>query len=326
MTSSEFVTVRANKTGTVYSPAGAIFAVEGTVYPWAPNPPSFITDDGNGYWCGFASGVVGGLANTQDGLWESPTYPAGWTPNFGGVGYPAVTVPMWPSVQTGRANLNMTLGWYANTYFQQNGSYDGLVILGSAWSQGAMVWCQTFFNDILPTNGTLHYLLPYVYRMYLFGDPFRCPGVAHGNELAGLPLLSKVDGQVTGGIGGPLDYTVDQANLLAPDGKYLVNSFVNANDLYADAPVGSTPWTSMPSVAKVEYLIFRIVMQPSFADIIELATLLDKPIGDIEALINAGEFFGAGPNAGHYQYYPQMTAAINDALELGNSLPHNNGY
>lgn len=314
MTSSEFVQIRADFDGLRYSPAGAVFAVEGTVYPGAPNPPSFITDDGNGYWCGFASGVVGGLANTADGLWASP-----------GVGYPAVTVPMWPSVQKGRANLNVQLGWYANIYYQQHGSYDGLILAGTAWSQGVMVWCQTFFNDILPTTGTLHYLLPHIYRLHFFGDPFRCPGVAHGNDLAGMPMPAKVDGQLTGGIGGPLDYTVDQANLKAPDGNWLIYSYVNPNDLYADAPVGATPWTSQPSVEKVEYLIFRIVMQPSFADIIELATLLDKPIGDIEALINAGEFFGAGQNAGHYQYYPGMLAAIDDLLALGKSLPHQSG-
>ena len=314
MTSGLWPSISAEFNGLQYSPAGAIFAVEGTVYPGAPAPPSYILDDGTGYWCGFASGVVGGLCNAQDGLWASP-----------GVGYPALTLPMWPSVQTGRANLNMQLGWYANTYFLQNGSYDGLAILGSAWSQGAMVWCQTFFLDILPPTGTLHYLLPYIYRLYLFGDPMRCPGIAHGNEMAGMPMPPKLDGQTTGGIAGPLDYTVEQANLLAPDGKYLINSFVNQNDLYADSPCGDTPWTSLPSAGSVEYLFFKIIMQPSFTDILALAKLLGKPIGDIEALINTGEFFAAGNNAGHYQYYPGMDAAINDALALGNSLPRQTG-
>lgn len=310
MTSSLFVDVRAALNGQAYSPAGAIFAVEGTAYAGAPAPPSYITNDGNGYWSGFASAVIGGLINEQDGLWASP-----------GVGYEALTVPMWPSVQQGRASLNMALGWYANTYYQQHGSYDGLVILGSAWSQGAMVWCQTFFLDILPATGTLHYLLPFVYRLYLFGDPMRCPGVAHGNEMAGQPLPPKVDGVVSGGIAGSLDYTVDEANTLAPDGRFLINSFVNPGDLYADAPTGATS-----SAAEVEVMFFKIVMQPSFSDIIALAKLLGKPIGDIEALINAGTFFAAGNNAPHYQYFPALTAVIDDALALGNSLPHQSGY
>lgn len=326
MTSSLFVKVRADTNGLPYSPAGAIFPVEGTVYPGAPYPPSFITDDGNGYWCGFASGLVGGLANIQDGLFACPTNPVVPGPNNCGVGYPAKTVPMWPSVQTGRASLNVALGDYATAYYKAHGSYEGMVILGSAWSQGAMVWCQTFFLDILPLTGTLHYLLPYIYRQYWFGDIFRCPGIAHGNELAGIPLPPKLDGVTTGGIGGPLDYTVEQANLLAPDGKPLIYSFVNPNDLYADSPCGDSPWTTLPSAGSVEYLFFQLIMQPSLTVMLKLATLLGKPIGDIEALLNTGEFFGAGNNAGHYQYFPGMDAAISDALALGNSLPHQPGY
>jgi hypothetical protein len=311
VTSSLFVNIRADKRGTIYRPAGAIFAVEGTVYPGAPAPPSFIAGDNNGYWCGFASGVVGGACNEQDGLFASP-----------GVGYPAKTVPMWPSVQTGRANLGSQVGSYATGYYRQWGTYEGLALLISAWSQGVMAALQFFLLDVLPSTGAFHYLLPYFYRIYAFGDPFRSPGIAHGNEMAGTPMPPKLDGQTTGGIGGPLDYTVEQANLLAPDGKYLINSFVNPNDLYADAPVGDNPWKSLPSVGRVEYLFFKIIMQPNFADIIALAELLGKPIGDVEALINTAAFFGAGQNAGHYQYYNAMLAAIDDALTLGNSLPH----
>lgn len=314
MTSSLFVNIRAEANGKVYQPAGAIFALEGTVYPGAPNPPSFITDDGNGYWCGFASGVVGGLANVADGLWASP-----------GVGYPAKTTPMWPSLQIGRANLGAAVNQYANDYHKRYGTYDGLVIIGSAWSQGVMAWLQWFFNDVLPPTGAHHYLLPYIYRIYCFGDPFRCPGIAHGNELAGMPMPGKVDGQVTGGIAGPLDYTPDQANLKAPDGNWLIYSFVNPNDLYADAPCGADPWHGEPSVGEVEYLFFKIVMYERWQDYLRLATLLGKPVGDIEALVNTAEFFGAGQNAGHYTYGDAMLAAINDALALGNSLPHQLG-
>lgn len=315
MTSSLFVDVRAKWNGLQYRPAGALFVIEGTVYPGAPNPPSFITDDGNGYWCGFASGVAGGLANVADGLWDSRM-----------IGYPAKTTPMWPSLQTGRANLGAELVSYANDYYRANGTYDGMVIIGSAWSQGVMAWWQCFVNDILPESGALHYLLPYIWRLYFFGDPFRCPGIAHGNELMGQPLPPNVDGVVTGGIAGPLNYTVDQANLRAPDGRYLIYSFVNANDLYADAPCGPNPWTSEPSVGEVEYLFFKIVMYERWQDYLRLAELLGKPIGDIEALVNTIAFFGAGQNAGHYQYGDAMDAAINDALALGNSLPHQPGY
>jgi hypothetical protein len=315
VTSSLFVDIRAQANGLQYRPAGGLFVVEGTVYAGAPGPPSFITDDGNGFWSGFASGVAGGLANVADGLWDSRM-----------VGYPAKTVPMWPSVQTGRTNLAADLVAYADEYYKANGSYAGMVIAGSAWSQGVMAWLQCFFNDILPVSGTLHYLLPYIWRIYCFGDPFRCPGIAHGNDLMGQPHPPNVDGQMTGGIGGPLDYTVEQANLLAPDGRPLIYSFVNENDLYADSPCGTNPWNSEPSVGEVEYLFFKIIMQPTFGDIVALAELLGKPIGDVEALVLVAEFFGAGQNAGHYQYTAAMLAAINDLLALGNSLPHNPGY
>lgn len=326
MTSSLFTQVRAIKTGVPNLSAGALIPIEGTVYPDAPNPPSFITDDGNGFYCGFASAMAGGAANIQDGLWACPTWPLNFGPNRCGAGYEALTVPMWPSVQQGRGSVGLAAGAAATKYYKANGTYDGLVLAFSAWSQGVMALLQWFLLDVVPVGAPFHYLLPYIWRLYCFGDPFRCPNVAHGNEIAGTPMPPKLDGQVTGGIGGPLDYTPDQANMLAPDGKFLIYSFVKPNDLYADAPVGLTPWTSEPAAGKVEFLFFKIVMQPNFSDIIELAELLGEPIGDVEALINTGEFFGAGNNAGHYQYFAELDAAINDLLTLGNSLPLRTGY
>lgn len=326
MTSSLFVDVLAIKQGVPRLAVGALIPVEGTVYPDAPNPPSFITDDGNGFYCGFASAMAGGAANIKDGMWACPTNPPGWSPNRCGAGYEALTVPMWPSVQQGRGSVGLAAGAAATKYYKANGSYDGLVLTFSAWSQGVMALLQWFMLDVLPVGAPFHYLLPYIYRLYCFGDPFRCPDVAHGNEIAGTPHPGKLDGQVTGGVAGPLDYTPDQANMLAPDGKFLILSFARPNDLYAYAPCGSDPWHKQPSVGRVEYLFFKIIMQPNFADIIALAELLDKPIGDIEALINTGEFFGAGNNAGHFQYWAELTAAINDLLALGNSLPLRPGY
>ena len=326
MTSSLFATsILPALNGQAYSPAGGLFILEGTVYPFAPAPPSFILNDGTGYWCGFASGVAGGACNLADGMWACSRL-ASNNPLLPAFGYPAKTTPMWPSVQTGRINVGISSVNFANAYHAKTGSLDGLVLTYTAWSQGVMALLQWFFNDVLPANGVHHWLLPYVYRMYCFGDPFRCPGVAHGNEIAGMPMPPKLDGQVTGGIGGPLDYTVAQANLLAPDGKFLIYSFVNENDLYADSPCGSSPWTTLPSVGSVEYLFFQLIMQPSLTLFIKLATLLGKPIGDVEALVNTGEFFGAGNNAGHFQYFTAMDAAVNDLVTLGNSLPRQPGY
>jgi hypothetical protein len=78
------VQVRAKLNGRTYRPAGAIFAVDGTAYPGAPGIPA--------PGAGFSSDLIYGLINLADGLWASQF-----------IGYPAVTYPMGPSVQRGRA-------------------------------------------------------------------------------------------------------------------------------------------------------------------------------------------------------------------------------
>lgn len=298
--------------GLPYSPAGAFFAVEGTVYPGAPAPPVMLLNNGTGYWCGFSSGIAGGLANTADGLWASFL-----------IGYPALTVPMWPSVQIGRQNLVSAIQMYAANYSATHGgSHEGMVLVISGYSQGAMVTDQVFVLDFLSPTGILHPLLPYLYRMYNFGDIFRTPGIAHGNALAGLAESIKADGVETGGIGGPLDLTVEQSNMLAPDGKYLVMSCANYGDIYTACPVGLTPWTKLASAGKTGNLFFKIIMQPTFVDVLSAVKVLGMPIGAIEEMINGLKFAAQGTNAPHWLYFPQMLACINDMLALGSSLPH----
>jgi len=313
VTSSLFVNVRAEANGLPYSPAGYLFAVDGTAYPGCPLPPQPSLDDGNGYWCGFASGAVGGLCNVQDGLYGS-----------GCIGYPAATVPMGPSVTTGVVNLATAVEYVAQLYRQAHGSYAGLVLLFSGYSQGAMVTATYWVNYIL--SGPHAYLAPYVYRIYQFGDPYRCPGIAHGNALAGLSEDITTDGEQTGGIGGALDLTVAQSNLLAPDGKYVYNSCANQGDIYAACPVGSDPWTAIASAGRVGNLIFTEVQNPSFINTIAIAESLAVPVGMVEEIINGMIFAAQGTSAPHWQYGQQMDACINDALALGNSLPHQPGY
>lgn len=305
------VKLRADKNGVRYTPAGAFFAVDGTVYPGAPAPPFPARDDGEGYWCGFSSGIAGGLMNAQDGLWASFM-----------IGYPAVTVPMWPSVQIGRTNLVYSIRMYANSYLQVHGSLDGMVLTMSGYSQGAMVTDQCFTLDFLPLTGTLHDLLPYLYRMYNFGDIFRTPGIAHGNALAGLSESIITDGVETGGIGGTLDLTATQSNVLAPDGKPIVMSCANQGDIYTACPVGLNPWTAPASAGLVGNTFFKIVMQPTFVDLISVAKIIFHLGGSFEEMINGLKFVAEGTNAPHWHYFPQMDACINDMLALGNSLPH----
>lgn len=311
MTSSLYVEICAAKYGVPYSPAGLFAAVDGTVYPGAPAPPYPIRDDGNGYWCGFSSGIAGGLMNVADGLWASSL-----------CGYPAVVTPMWPSVQIGRTNLAYAIKMYADWYFKDHGTYEGLVLTMSGYSQGAMVTNQVYVLDFLAPDGALHYLLPYLYRMYNFGDIFRTPGVAHLNALAGLPESIMTDGVETGGIGGKLDLTPDQSNMLAPDGNYIVMSAANYGDIYTCCPVGTNPWTKIASAGNIGNTFFKIVMQPTFIDVISVAKVILHLGGSFEEMINGLRFAAEGTNAPHWHYFPQMNAAITDMLKLGNSLPH----
>jgi len=321
VTSSLFVNVRAAGNGLDYAPAGYFYAVDGTAYPGAPDPPAVILGDGTdgqgnpGTWSGFSSGIAGGLMNVQDGLWASRM-----------IGYPAQTIPMGSSYATGAANLATSIQYDAANWYAQHGNMNGFVITMSGYSQGAMSVMSYFRNYVLNVSGAHAHLLPCFYRIYLFGDPFRCPGIAHGNALAGLSEDIEQDGVETGGIGGNLDYTPDIANMKAPDGAWLVNSCANHGDIYTAAPTGMNPWTAIASAGRVGNLIFREIQNPTFVNTIEIAAALFTPIGMVEEIINGLIFFAAGTNAPHWLYYPQMDACIGDMVSLGNSLPHRRGY
>jgi hypothetical protein len=315
LTSSLFVNVRAAMNGMPYRPAGYFFAVDGTSYPGAPYPPQPLLDDGNGYWSGFSSGMVGGLANAQDGLWASSC-----------VGYPAGVIPMGSSITTGVVNLATAVEFAAQVYYQDNGTYEGLALCFSGYSQGAMVVAVYWTNYVLNPSGVHAHLAPYVYRIYQFGDPYRCPAIAHGNALAGLPQNIVTDGVQTGGIGGKLDLTVTQSNLLAPDGNYIYNSCANQGDIYTGCPVGTNPWGSIAQPGLVGNLIFTEVQSPSIINTLKIAESLLVPIGMVEEIINGMVFGLQGTNAPHWQYFPQMDACVSDMLALGNALPHQIGY
>lgn len=309
MTSSLFADIRSALNGTQRRPAGVIVAVEGTAYPGCPGPPSMILDDGTGFWSGFASGLVGGVCNAKDGLWDCYLMP-----------YGAATIPMWPTVQQARELGVAYLLAYAPAYKAQWGDYPAVVLDG--YSQGSMATDQMWTLDILPENGRLHFLLPYVYRSYQFGHIFRSPGIAHGNALAGLPESIIQDGVETGGIGLGMDLTVEQTNYLAPDGKPVVTSCANKGDIYTCCSTGLDPWKNPAPEGKTGQIFEAIVMQPTFTDVISTALVLKTPLKSIEEMFHAMKFFAEGPNAPHYLYGPQMAACIDDCVQLGLSLPY----
>lgn len=314
MTSSLFVNVRAQANGKPYRPAGYMIIADGTAYPGFPSPPQPILDDGTGWWSGFASAMVGGLANGEDGLWKSYC-----------LGYSAPTIPMWPGVQELRAKIRAQSDACAAEYLALNGTLIGLALIYGMYSQSTMAWDQWWTLDVLPENGPSHYLLPYIYRCYEFGHIFRTPGIAHGNALAGLPESIIQDGVETGGIGAGMDLTVAQTNHLAPDGKPVVVSSANKGDIYTCCSVGSNPWTDLAPEGKTGYIFEQIIMQPTFLGIVKTVEVLGHPLKSILELFHTMAFFAKGVNAPHYMYFPQMVACINDALALGNSLPHQLG-
>jgi hypothetical protein len=309
MTSSLFVQYLADKQGVIRRPAGVIICVEGTAYPGCPGPPSMILNNGSGFWSGFASGLVGGVCNSQDGLFDSYL-----------VAYSAATIPMWPSVQQARELVVSWLIPYANNYKAAWGDYPPIILTG--YSQGSMSTDQLYVLDFLAPDGRLNFLLPYLYRSYQFGHIFRTPGIAHGNALIGDPESIKVSGVETGGIGGPLDLTEEQTNRPAPDGKPTVYSCANLGDIYTCCEVGTNPWTGLAKEGKVADIFYKIIMQPTFADVVEAAEVLEEPIAGILELFRVMKFFAAGPNAPHYLYFPQMVGCIGDCYQLGLSLPH----
>jgi hypothetical protein len=260
-----------------------LITVNGTAVP-DPFGPGFSGDIGRA----FELNPWQIVADKLDGL-VTALPPVEWQP----IGYPAAVSPMAPSVAAGRAEVNRQIGLRPA----------GTPLFLSGYSQGAIITGQVWALDILNASGMHHDRLPDVKGIINFGDPLRCPGIAHGNEVAGFPLPKNLDGQVTGGIAGPADLTPTQT----PD--FLLSCALDG-DLYAAAPVGASPWNAESKVGKVETNIYDIVQKPTFGDIIAIAKDLGMPIGTVEGIYNALLFFGQGTNAAHWQYGPFVPPMI----------------
>lgn len=301
---SSYAQLRAAKNGVTWQPAGGVFAVEGTVYPGAPNPPTPITDNDNeGWWAGFASGAVGGLINVADGLWYTEC-----------IGYPAATTPMLPSATIGAHNLAVANRAFSDEFLAAFGFRPPLAWI--SWSQGTMAANICWRDHVLAEDGMIHDLKPYIYRSYEYGQPWRCESISIGDDRAGLPGPGLMYGKPTAGVGGTkYNLTKDETLILAPDGVNVINGFNNHGDLYGAAP---NPSTSAGQVeAGFADMIFR-----GTVNIKALGGDLFKIVGDVEAGWNTIKFFSAGQNAPHYHYEAAMGFVIDDLVSLGNSLPH----
>jgi len=207
-----------------------------------------------------------------------------WQP----IGYPSATFPMLPSRKAGEEEL-----------VRQINLHPGKIAL-AGYSQGALITGTVWRDRILNPAGDLHHRLSDVVAIIHWGDPMRCPGIANGNTFAGLPMPRELDGVVTGGISGPDDLTPEQT----PD---FLLSFANDGDLYACSPQGLD---HQSPAGKVEKLIYDFIQEVTFIDVMAIAEEILKaifvPLTNliplIQAIINAGLFFGAGMAAPHYHY------------------------
>lgn len=271
---------------------------------------------------GLLGSMLGGInpwnvvANQIDGT-QPPVPPWIWQP----IGYPAAVFPMQPSVNNARAQIVAALGGPPSADYQAPVYPSGPFAL-SGYSQGAIVTDTVWAQDILAPNGVLHHRLADCLSVVNFGDPWRCPGVANGNVFQQIPVPGTEDGDVTGGIGGPLDLTAAQTNTLNSLGKPVVMSFALPKDLYASAPVGTNPWTSEASAGKVGTSIYNFILTGSFLKFIEIAEDLLVPIGTVEEIFNGAVFAAAGLNAPHWRYQAEgcVTAAAAYLTELAAQL------
>lgn len=252
-----------------------------------------------------------------------------WQP----IGYPAAVFPMGPSVNAGVAELSRQLTLHENPDPKVNlGGYcpPGTPFAISGYSQGAIV-TDIFWRDlVLNPDGLHHNRLDDLAAggIINFGDPMRCPGIAHGNEVAGLPAPTHLDGVVTGGIAGPGCLKPEET----PD--FLLSCALDG-DLYAAAPVGpptgeatdtSAPFVKEPLVGQVETRIYNFIESGSllngFMAVVkgisqELGYPLANTIALFQAISNGLSFAAAGTAAPHWQYQgfvPHMVAWLNSRV------------
>lgn len=197
-----------------------------------------------------------------------------WQP----VGYPAATFPMGGSVKAGIAEMIRLI-------HEQPGTF-----AICAYSEGAVVACKVWRDEILNPDGQLHYRFGDIFAFVALGNPMRCPGIANGNYLIDKPVPGALNGYVTGGIAGPDDLTPWQT----PPWLY---DIAKEGDLYAHCPVGADPWHNPTPVGEAETSIYNMVMEKFVGQdtiIPEIGKLLTNPIPStiavIQGLINALTF------------------------------------
>ena len=223
-----------------------------------------------------------------------------------GVSYPAATFPMGPSAKQGVEEMVRLIS-------QNPGSF---AIMG--YSQGAIVTCKLWRDEILNPNGRLHDRLNDIFAHVTFGNPMRCPGIANGNALANLPFPANEFGYLTGGIAGPDDLTPWQT-------PYWHIDFAKNGDLYATCPTGPDPWSNEAPPGEMETGVYKMVQGELMGDesiLQQVGEILTNPFGEMVPLIlaiaDSLQFVG---DMGTHAYVECKDAAVKYLIDRGAQVP-----
>lgn len=169
------------------------------------------------------------------------------------------------------------------------------------YSQGAICLSHWWRDEVLNPSGRCSNRVNDVIGAVTLGNPCRSPGVANGNKGAGWAVPPMLDGFVTGGISGPDCLTPAQTPDWFHDFVWL-GTDKGASELYTMAPIGTNPWTAEANPGHVGTMIYNIVQNPTFGDVVTVAEALFMPVAMVEEIYNGLVFAIKTNNADHFDY------------------------
>lgn len=256
-----------------------------------PFGPGFAGDLGRAFmfdeWA-YLQAKIGGVVYDTGYFWQP-------------IGYRAAVFPMRPSVDEGIGEVSRQISMRPK----------GTPLVLAGYSQGEVVTAEVLRHLFLPADGAHHDRLKDLRGAIGFGGPLRCPGIARGNELCGMPAPTKLDGQTTGGIAGP--------DVLTPAESELTIECALDGDLYACCPTGDNPWNTPrrgggeneAQVGQIETRIYEFIMSGSLARGFmaicegiaeEFGSPISATVAHFQALANGLRFASAGMTAPHWRY------------------------
>lgn len=187
-----------------------------------------------------------------------------------GIDYPAQAFPMGPSIDAGIENLVKYISGTPGTFAI------------SGYSQGAIVTCKVWRDEIMNPAGRLHDRKDDIFAHVTWGNPIRCPGIANGNGLVPIPPPGDIYGHLSGGVGGPDDLTPWQTPNWHID-------FAHTGDHFASCPTGPDPWTDEPQVGELQTAMYNFVCRGVIAGPNSLLLEMGKLMTAFGGLIPLGE-------------------------------------